>query len=84
MNTLPLINWNKLLFVIAKLLYICIKEWNFHVAEFCSVNILFLFKRFLEKVHERVSAFKEFHDDTVNQKFNDPKITVKIDEGEYN
>ena len=32
---------------------------------------------------ERVSAFKEFHDDTVNKKFNDPKITVNIDEGEF-
>ena len=32
---------------------------------------------------ERISAFKEFHDDTVNKKFNDPKITVNIEEGEF-
>ena len=32
---------------------------------------------------ERVSAFKEFHSDTVNKKFNDPKITVSIEDSEY-
>ena len=32
---------------------------------------------------ERVNAFKEFHSDTINKKFNDPKITVKIDESEF-
>jgi len=31
---------------------------------------------------ERVSAFKEFHQDTINKKFNDPKITVSIEERE--
>ena len=33
---------------------------------------------------ERVKAFKEFHNDTVNRKFNDPKITVGIERQEYN
>ena len=33
--------------------------------------------------NERVSAFKEFHSDTVNQTFNDPKITVGIEDKEY-
>ena len=37
-------------------------------------------KEFAKLQAERVSAFKEFHDDTVNKKFNDPKITVNIDE----
>ena len=32
---------------------------------------------------ERVSAFKEFHDDTINKKFDDPKITVGIEDKEY-
>ena len=32
---------------------------------------------------ERVSAFKEFHQDTVNKKSNDPKITVGIENKEY-
>ena len=32
---------------------------------------------------ERVSAFKEFHDDVVNKTFDDPKITVGIEEREY-
>ncbi len=40
-------------------------------------------KEFAKLQAERVSAFKEFHDDTVNKKFNDPKITVNIDEGEF-
>ena len=40
-------------------------------------------KEFSKLQAERVSAFKEFHDDTVNQKFNDPKITVGIDDKEY-
>ena len=42
------------------------------------------FKKEFEKLQsERVNAFKEFHSDTVNKKFNDPKITVKIDESEF-
>ena len=40
-------------------------------------------KEFSKLQTERVSAFKEFHDDTINKKFNDPKITVNIDEGEF-
>ena len=32
---------------------------------------------------ERVAAFKEFHNDTINKKFNDPKITVSIETQEY-
>ena len=42
------------------------------------------FKKEFEKLQsERVNAFKEFHSDTINKKFNDPKITVKIDESEF-
>ena len=32
---------------------------------------------------KRVSAFKEFHYDTINKKFDDPKITVGIEDKEY-
>ena len=32
---------------------------------------------------ERVDAFKSFHEDTINKKFNDPKITVGIEDKEY-
>jgi 3-methyl-2-oxobutanoate hydroxymethyltransferase len=32
---------------------------------------------------ERIKAFKEFHEDTINKNFNDPKITVKIEDKEY-
>ena len=32
---------------------------------------------------ERVEAFKEFHNDTINKKFNDPKITVSIEDKEF-
>ena len=32
---------------------------------------------------ERVSAFKEFHEDTINKDFNDPKITVQIKDDEF-
>ena len=32
---------------------------------------------------ERVDAFKSFHEDTINKKFNDPKITVGIESKEY-
>ena len=31
----------------------------------------------------RLLAFKEFHSDTINQTFNDPKITVGIEDKEY-
>ena len=30
--------------------------------------------------NKRVEAFKEFHNDTINKKFNDPAITVDIDD----
>ncbi len=32
---------------------------------------------------ERVQAFKSFHDDTINKKFDDPKITVGIEDKEF-
>jgi 3-methyl-2-oxobutanoate hydroxymethyltransferase len=32
---------------------------------------------------ERVDAFKSFHEDTINKKFDDPKITVGIEDKEY-
>ena len=42
------------------------------------------FKKEYEKLQkERVAAFKEFHADTVNKNFNDPKITVTIEDREY-
>jgi 3-methyl-2-oxobutanoate hydroxymethyltransferase len=42
------------------------------------------FKKEFAKIQvERVNAFKEFHNDTVNKKFDDPKITVGIDEKEF-
>jgi 3-methyl-2-oxobutanoate hydroxymethyltransferase len=40
-------------------------------------------KEFAKLQKERVNAFKEFHNDTVNKKFNDPKITVGIDDKEF-
>ena len=37
-----------------------------------------------DRLHkERVAAYKEFITDTENKKFNDPKITVSIDDKEY-
>ena len=42
------------------------------------------FKKEYQKLQEeRVRAFKEFHDDTINKNFNDPKITVDIENQEY-
>tara|TARA_B100001540_G_C15718640_1_gene601960 strand:+ start:306 stop:1133 length:828 start_codon:yes stop_codon:yes gene_type:complete len=42
------------------------------------------FKAEFDKLqNERLAAFKEFHSDTVNQTFNDPKITVGIEDKEY-
>ena len=32
---------------------------------------------------ERVGAFKEFHDDTINKKFNDQKVTMQINDEEF-
>ena len=40
-------------------------------------------KEFAKLQRERVNAFKEFHDDTVKKNFNDPKITVSIDDKEF-
>ena len=42
------------------------------------------FKKEYERLQkERVLAFKEFHNDTIKKKFNDPNITVSIDDREY-
>ena len=42
------------------------------------------FNKEFEKLHqERVTAYKEFISDTENKKFNDPKITVSIEDKEY-
>ena len=42
------------------------------------------FQKEYDKLHnERVSAFKEFHEDTINKNFNDPKITVGIQDNEF-
>ena len=42
------------------------------------------FKKEYERLqNERVEAFKAFHADTVNEKFDDPKITVGIEDNEY-
>tara|TARA_B100000073_G_scaffold83565_1_gene64185 strand:- start:591 stop:1298 length:708 start_codon:yes stop_codon:yes gene_type:complete len=42
------------------------------------------FKKEYEKLQaERLEAFKSFHQDTIDKKFNDPKITVGIDDNEY-
>ena len=43
------------------------------------------FKKEYERLHnERVAVYKEFINDTENKKFADPKITVFINEKEYN
>ena len=42
------------------------------------------FKKEFDKLHvERVDAYKEFIKDTEDKKFNDPKITVEIEDKEY-
>jgi len=42
------------------------------------------FKQEFERLHqERVNAFKEYIKDVEEKKFNDPKITVGINEKEY-
>ena len=42
------------------------------------------FKKEYERLqNERIDAFKSFHDDTINKKFDDPKITVGIEDKEY-
>jgi len=40
-------------------------------------------KEYARLQSERILAFKEFHDDTINKKFNDPEITVQIKDDEY-
>ncbi|MDC0161694.1 3-methyl-2-oxobutanoate hydroxymethyltransferase [bacterium] len=40
-------------------------------------------KEYQRLQNERVEAFKSFHDDTVNKLFDDPKITVSIEDKEY-
>ena len=40
-------------------------------------------KEYARLQEERINAFKEFHNDTINKNFNDPKITVGIDDKEY-
>ena len=41
-------------------------------------------KEYARLQEERISAFKEFHEDTINKNFNDPKITVQIKDDEFN
>ena len=42
------------------------------------------FKNEYERLqNERIDAFKSFHEDTINKKFDDPKITVGIEDQEY-
>ena len=42
------------------------------------------FNKEFDRLHqERVSAYKEFISDTENKKFDDPKITVSINDKEY-
>ena len=42
------------------------------------------FRKEYEKLQkERVAAFKEFHKDTINKNFNDPKLTVQIEDKEF-
>ena len=40
-------------------------------------------KEYAKLQKERILAFKEFHSDTINKKFNDPKITVGIEDNEF-
>ena len=40
-------------------------------------------KEYARLQEERISAFKEFHKDTINKNFNDPKITVQIKDDEF-
>ena len=41
-------------------------------------------KEFAKLQEQRILAFKEFHEDTVKKNFNDPKITVGIEDNEFN
>ena len=40
-------------------------------------------KEFAKLQEDRIDAFKKFHSDTINKKFNDPKITVGIEGSEF-
>ncbi len=40
-------------------------------------------KEFAKLQEQRILAFKEFHEDTVKKNFNDPKITVGIEDNEF-
>ena len=40
-------------------------------------------KEYARLQEERVAAFKEFHEDTKNKNFNDPSITVQIQDDEF-
>jgi len=40
-------------------------------------------KEYARLQEERIAAFKEFHEDTKNKNFNDPKITVEIQDDEF-
>ena len=40
-------------------------------------------KEYARLQEERIPAFKEFHEDTKNKNFNDPKITVQIQDDEF-
>jgi len=40
-------------------------------------------KEFAKLQEERILAFKEFHKDTIDKKFDDPKITVGIEDNEF-
>ena len=40
-------------------------------------------KEYARLQEERIAAFKEFHEDTKNKNFNDPKITVQIQDDEF-
>ena len=40
-------------------------------------------KEYTRLQKERIAAFKEFHEDTINKNFNDPKITVQIKDDEF-
>jgi len=40
-------------------------------------------KEYARLQEERILAFKEFHEDTINKNFNDPKLTVQIKDDEF-
>ena len=40
-------------------------------------------KEFARLQDQRIKAFAEFHEDTIKKTFNDPKITVNIEDNEY-